>query len=154
PASMHCNGPCKTGDTFYVSPLSQDYVNANGIGAIEDGNVAWYITEVGDPTIVLKSTFSPVLAQSPALITGAENIWYEASGVVEDHIYGNHFPSGGGGGADLAQGGGASAPGEASGNREGLWARMSGSWDSRSGSVTDSVFGSVDTGFNQSTFEV
>ena len=157
PASMKCNGPCKTGDTFYFSPLSNGYITINGIGAIADGNVAWYLTEVGDPTIVTKSTFNPVLAQSPALITGAQNIWYDASGVVEDHIYGNHFPTigGGGGGADLPEGtGAASAPGEAAGNREGLWARMSGSWDSRSGSVTDSVFGTIDTGFNQSTFEV
>lgn len=157
PASMQCFGkPCVAGDTFFISSLSPDYINVNGIPAIQDGLFAWYLTEVGDPHFVLKSTFNPVDGQTPDLITGAQNIWYDASGIVEDHIYGNHFPTvgGGGGGADLAEEPAASAPGEAAGNRSGLWARMSGNWDNRHTSLTDSIFGTIDTSFNQSTFEV
>jgi outer membrane autotransporter protein len=157
PSSMQCFGrACKTGDTFFISPFSPSYIDVNGIGAVQDGMYAYYLTEVGDPHYALKSTFAPTAAQAPNLITGAQNIWYDSSGVVEDHIYGNHFPlaGAGGGGADLPESAGVAAPGEAAGNRSGLWARMSGGWDSRNTTVSDSVLGSVDTGFSQSTFEV
>src|SRR5262249_5295798 len=164
PASKQCFGEaCKAGDTFFIAPQSSSYVNINGIGAVQDGFNVWYLTEQApgpnDPVFVLKSTIASATGGDAAgLITGAQNIWYDISGVVQDHIYGNHFPTigGGGGGADLAEEpGAASAPGEAGGrSNTGLWARVSGNWTNEDSSVTDPIFGSIDTSFDQSTYEV
>jgi len=162
PLSQQCFGvACRLGNTFYISSFSEDYVNVNGIGAVQDGAFAWYLTEQAkvappDPDFVMKSTIAPWTGGDEAgLVTGAQNIWFDTSGVVEDHIYGNHFPAigSGGGGADLAADE-PTPPGEASGDRHGIWARIAGNWTNRDASVADSVFGTVDTSADQSTYSV
>jgi outer membrane autotransporter protein len=129
----------------------------DGYGAVQDAfNHAWYLTEWGnapDPTFSLVQGDSPNALQTPGILTGAQNIYYDASGVVSDHVYGSHFPLGGSGGADLpvdtASGGGGSN------NKTGLWAKITGNWDDQDTTVNDSTLPvSIDTGFSQNTYSV
>ena len=152
------NVACQDGNTFFVSEKSPGYIQVNGIGAIQYGLYAWYLTErppgPDDPTdpYVLVSTYAPSAYETPAFTTGAQNVFYDHSGVVEDHIYGLQLAPGGGaggGGADLALGTTAG-----SNNKTGLWAKASGSWSSQNTQATDSILGTFDTSFRQNTYTV
>jgi outer membrane autotransporter protein len=155
---------CKYGDTFFIASQSQGYIDVGlqgggTVGAIQTGlDHAWYLTEVGfapDPDFYLVSGDAPNAVQTAGLTTGAQNIFYSAGGLVEDHVYGLHFPLTGSGGADLpvTEGGGV-----ASGNHKtGLWAKISGNWDDQDTSVDQTISGTgvtIDTGFSQNTYDV
>jgi outer membrane autotransporter protein len=148
---------CKAGDTFYISDKSDGYINVNGIGAIQKGFYAWYLTEQGDPPdpdFSFISAPAPTADQLPGVVTGTQNIFYDVGGVVADHIYGNHFPAAGSGGADLAVDGSGSTGGGAD---KALWAKISGSWFDTDTSVEQTILGSsatVDTSFKQNTWNV
>ncbi|MBN8993881.1 MAG: autotransporter domain-containing protein [Rhizobiales bacterium] len=167
-ASKTCFGTlCKYGDTFFIASQSQGYVGVSvqgggTAGAVQTGlDHAWYLTEQPsnggsppDPDFYLVSGAAPNGVQTAGLTTGAQNIFYDASGLVEDHVYGMHFPLIGSGGADLpADGGGASSGGE----KTGLWAKIGGSWDNQESSVNQTIMGSgvtIDTSFDQNTYSV
>jgi len=162
---------CKEGDTFFISDKSDGYINVNGYGAVQKGFFAWYLAEfsgiapppgyanINSPsegaTFALVSLPAPTTVQMPGLVTGAQTIFYDTSGVVADHIYGNHFPATGSGGADLPIDG--STPSGGGGKDSGLWAKISGSWFDTSTSVQQSLGGpttTIDTSFNQNTWSV
>lgn len=150
------------GNAFFINSNSDNYIEVDGVGAIQDGLFAWYEVEEGgngdDYDYFLESTFAPQAVQLPSLITAAQNIWHDTAGQVADHIYGNHFPlaGSGGGGADLPVGElpieESAAPGAA------LWAKATGSWTDRNTEVTQTIPPgapvTVDTSFVQDTFSI
>lgn len=149
-------------NAFFIDPNSDNYIEVDGVAAIQDGLYAWYEDESGgvgdDYDYYLESTFAPQAVQLPSLITAAQNIWHDTAGQVADHVYGNHFPlaGNGGGGADLPVGelpvDAAAAPGAA------LWAKVTGSWTDRNTEVVQEIPPAVpvtiDTSFVQDTFSV
>jgi outer membrane autotransporter protein len=158
-----CDYVCKEGDTFFIAKGSDGYVNLNGVGAVEEGfKRTWFLTEeeVGDNPDVYPGDVGFYLRpldgtvsgqQTVGLINGLQNIFYAGTGVVDDHVYGQHFPTMGSGGADLPADGGYGA---GRSDRTGLWAKASGNWVDQSSSISDSILGSIDTGFNQNTYQV
>jgi len=152
---------CKAGDTFYIAPQSKGYVEVGGVGAVQDGAYAWFLHAVGtapDPDYIVVSDWSPADVQIPGLVTGAQNIWYDTSGVVADHIYGNHFPQAGegGGGADLPVG---VAPPTVPAAKPAvsIWGKFSGDHFNRTTAVTETLGGvtsSINTSLVQDTFSL
>lgn len=152
---------CKAGDPFYIAPQSKGYVEVGGVGAVQDGAYAWFLHAVGtapDPDYIVVSDWSPADVQIPGLVTGAQNIWYDTSGVVADHIYGNHFPQAGegGGGADLPVG---VAPPTVPTAKPAvsIWGKFSGDHFNRTTAVTETLGGvtsSINTSLVQDTFSL
>ncbi|KQU99254.1 autotransporter outer membrane beta-barrel domain-containing protein [Devosia sp. Root105] len=160
--SMQCyEVACVEGDTMYIDAASEGYINVDGVGAIQDGFYAWYLHEEGfapDPDFVLESGWAPQAAQLPTLITAAQNIWHDTAGVVADHIYGNHFPlaGSGGAGADLPVGELPIAPDATPGAA--VWAKATGNWTDQNTEVTEIIPPggpvTIDTSFVQNTFSI
>lgn len=160
--SMQCyEVACVEGDTMYIDSASEGYINVDGVGAIQDGFYAWYLHEEGiapDPDFVLESAWAPQAVQLPTLITAAQNIWHDTAGVVADHIYGNHFPlsGSGGAGADLPVGELPVAPDAAPGAA--VWAKVTGNWTDQNTEVTQDIPPgapvTIDTSFVQNTFSI
>jgi len=160
--SMQCyEVACVEGDTMYIDTASEGYINVDGVGAIQDGFYAWYLHEEGiapDPDFVLESGWAPQAAQLPTLITAAQNIWHDTAGVVADHVYGNHFPlaGSGGAGADLPVGELPIAPDAAPGAA--VWAKATGNWTDQNTEVTQEIPPggpvTIDTSFVQNTFSI
>jgi hypothetical protein len=160
---------CRDGDTFFVSELSPDYVNVSGIGFVRDGMFMWGITEeptgqllanIPDPNFYWEATWGPDAYQQPTLITAAQTAWYETGGVVEDHIYGNVFPTmgAGGAGADLSYPAPEVPVPVAKSHSGAIWGRVTGSWANRDtevivdeGEPTELTF---DTGYDQDTYSL
>lgn len=157
-SSCYYNQLCKVGDTFYISDRSQDYLNVNGVGAVQDGLYAWYLTERGgiDPQWVLISDFAPQAVQTAGIVTGAQNEFYDTSNVVGDHIYNTYLFSGGGG-ADLPYADAAAGGATGQGSSHGLWAKVTGNWASRTSTYGQDIGGStvnVDTGSHQDNYSI
>lgn len=172
PDMMCVDRACAEGDTMYIDAASEGYINVNGVGAIQDGFYAWYLHEEEglmaltdapsetaiDPDFVLESAWAPQAAQLPTLITAAQNIWHDTAGVVADHIYGNHFPlsGSGGAGADLPVGELPVAPDAAPGAA--VWAKVTGNWTDQNTEVTQDIPPgapvTIDTSFVQNTFSI
>ncbi|MCK0206659.1 autotransporter outer membrane beta-barrel domain-containing protein [Starkeya koreensis] len=136
---------CKYGETFYISPLSQGYVNIGGYGAVQSGFYATFLRqdEVSSE-FELVTDWGTAAHALPSLITAAQNIWYQSNGVVQDHIYDAYFRG--------------AMPGavESEGNRRILiWARAGGSWATRDNYETSYILGTpvaYDTGYDQNTY--
>jgi len=162
PEDMMCfEVACVEGDTMYIDSASEGYISVDGVGAIQDGFYAWYLYEEGeapDPYFVLESGWAPQAAQLPTLITAAQNIWHDTAGVVADHVYGNHFPlaGSGGAGADLQVGELPMAPDAAPGAA--VWAKVTGNWTDQNTEVTQDIPPgapvTIDTSFVQNTFSI
>jgi hypothetical protein len=160
--SMQCyEVACVEGDTMYIDAASEGYINVDGVGAIQDGFYAWYLYEEGeapDPDFVLESGWAPQAAQLPTLITAAQNIWHDTAGVVADHVYGNHFPlaGSGGAGADLPVGELPIAPDATPGAA--VWAKATGNWTDQNTEVVQEIPPggpvTIDTSFVQNTFSI
>lgn len=162
PEDMMCfEVACVEGDTMYIDSASEGYISVDGVGAIQDGFYAWYLYEEGeapDPYFVLESGWAPQAAQLPTLITAAQNIWHDTAGVVADHVYGNHFPlsGSGGAGADLPVGELPVAPDAGPGAA--VWAKVTGNWTDQNTEVTQDIPPgapvTIDTSFVQNTFSI
>ena len=145
---------CKDGDTFYISPASQNYITVDGAGAIQHGAFAWYLQD-GDPAnqmnYDLVGDYMPTVYQTPALVAGAMAVFYDAANVVSDHLFGGHFKDSGqgGGGADLT--GGSTDPNT---RNSGIWGRASGSWSNQTASVVTGTGPTVSTAFNQNSYNL
>jgi outer membrane autotransporter protein len=87
-----------------------------------------------------------------------QTAWYDTSGYVEDHVYGNEYPQngGGGGGADLPSADASiSPPTAASSQQSSMWGRISGNWSQRDTSVEETAPPlTFDTGLNQNTYNI
>jgi hypothetical protein len=153
---------CKAGDTFYIAPQSKGYVDVGGVGAVQDGAYAWFLHAVGtapDPDYIIVSDWSPADVQMPGLVTGAQNVWYDTSGVVADHVYGNHFPQAGegGSGADLPVGVEPPPMVPATKPTVAVWGKFSGDHFNRTTSVVETLGGvtsTINTSLVQDTFSL
>ncbi|WP_158626047.1 autotransporter domain-containing protein [Arsenicitalea aurantiaca] len=140
---------------FVLSAYSDNYIEIGGRAYIEDGLLAWFLEQdYYDRDFDLVSGWGPGAVNAPRIITGAQTVFYETLGVVEDHIYGGQFAAGGGGGADLlylpeAE---SSAP---AGRQGGVWAKATGSWTDRDTTVTlDGNPDPFDTSSEQDVYSV
>ncbi|HEX4297631.1 MAG TPA: autotransporter outer membrane beta-barrel domain-containing protein, partial [Devosia sp.] len=139
---------CKDGDTFYIASASQGYLDVGGIGAVQDGMYAWYLTqqqntgEDGGSNFVLESDWSPQSQSLGGLLTAGQILWYDTSEAPLNH--GGTGPSG----ADLGAG---QTPAPASGVS--AWAKAVGSYFSRTSSATTGAPPvTFDTSLVQDTF--
>lgn len=159
--ALECGGGgdslCRDGDAFFISENSPNYVNIGGYGAIQNGFFATFLRQ--DETwndFEFVTDWGVDAYAFPSLVTGAQNIWYDTAGVVQDHIYGNHFPlaGAGGGGADMAEP--MPVVAEPVGGPA-LWGKVGGSWTTRDTSVTEDIGGSdvtFDTSYDQDTYSI
>jgi hypothetical protein len=154
-----CDGPCRYGDAFYISPDSPDYISVGATGAIEDGLFAWFLfqDESGPGAdFELRGLVGPKGVNTTNIIQGAVNIALETGRFVEDHIYALQFNGAGGGGADLATDypvvADYAAP-SSGGNRTGLWVKGTGSWIDADSSVTQMGI-EFDTSFDQDIYSI
>jgi outer membrane autotransporter protein len=139
---------CVAGDTFFISDQSQNYVEINGIGAIQHGLYAWGLSasESGSGSEYdLVSDWAPAAQQAPELLTSGTNIFYDMSDLVVDHLSGGYFEGDGG------AGGGGADPVDASKTNAAVWGRVSGSWSKRQATVESTTYGDISSGFNQDT---
>lgn len=151
---------CRDGDDFFVSELSPNYVNVGGVGFIRDGMFMWGLQQrdlAPDPETDWVATWGPDAHDQPVLTSTMQTAWYDTSGYVEDHVYGNEYPQhGGGGGADLPSSDSSiSPPTAASTQQSSLWGRISGNWSQRDTSVQETTPPlTFDTGLNQNTYNI
>jgi hypothetical protein len=143
---------CVEGNSFYVSKLSPDYVNVDGVGFIRDGMFMWGLqeSEVGpDPETDWVATWSPDAHDQPTVVSTLQTAWYDTVGVVEDHVYGNTYPAAtGGSGADLPAA-------SSSGQTSSLWGRITGNWSKRTATIDQDTPPLVfDTSLSQDTYSV
>ena len=145
---------------FYLAQNQPGYIEVDGVGAIQDGLYAWYLdTEWEEGAeYFLVSAFGPQAVQMPSLITAAQGAWYETAGVVHDHVYGQHFPVAGGGGAGADLDVGIEPQQVASAPETAVWGKISGSWTQQDATVEQEVFPAppitIDTSFVQNTFSL
>lgn len=146
---------------FYLAQNQPGYIEVDGVGAIQDGLYAWYMdTEwEGDGAgYFLVSAFGPQAVQMPTLVTAAQGVWYDTAGVVRDHVYGQHFPVAGGGGAGADLDVGMEPQQVANAPESAVWGKISGSWTQQDTTVEQEVFPAppitIDTSFVQNTFSL
>lgn len=145
---------------FYLAPNQPGYIEVDGVGAIQDGLYAWYLDTEWEEgaNYFLVSAFGPQAVQMPSLITAAQGVWYETAGVVRDHVYGQHFPVAGAGGAGADLPVGMEPQQVASAPETAIWGKISGSWTQQDTTVEQEVFPAppitIDTSFVQNTFSM
>lgn len=154
PVENPCDGLCREDDAFFISDLSDGYVNIDGYGATRNGLFASFLSQTTDENAFeLTSAWGPDAHAMPGLTTGMQNIGHFVSGVARDHLYGNYFPAQSVRVSSAGHGTAEPAP-AAAGLKPVLWARASGSWTDRDISVMEVIGGvplSFDTGFDQDT---
>ena len=136
-------------DAFYISNTSTGYVQIAGGDYIQDGLLAWYLQHDADwDDYELVNDWGPGAQNAPAIISGAQQIFYDTLGTVEDHIYGGQFGQSGGGGADVVE----MAPAvEARTADGGIWGKATGRWTDRDRDLTLGGI-AVDGASDQSTY--
>ncbi|WP_187972704.1 autotransporter outer membrane beta-barrel domain-containing protein [Aquibium microcysteis] len=138
-------------DAFFISSLSDDYYEIAGEDYIQDGFLAWFIQhDAGDDDYELVNDWGPGAQNAPAIVTGAQQIFYDTVATVEDHIYGGQFGQSGGGGADVVE---MAPPAAASSPDGGIWGKVGGRWTERDRELTIGGVG-VDGSSDQSTYSV
>ena len=134
---------------FYISSASDGYYQIAGNDYIQDGLLAWYLQHDTDwDDYELVNDWGPGAQNAPAIISGAQQIFYDTLGAVEDHIYGGQFGQSGGGGADVVE----MAPAVETRTPDGgIWGKATGRWTDRDRDLTLGGV-AVDGASDQSTY--
>lgn len=146
------NNTYEPSDTaFYISSMSDDYYEIAGEDYIQDGFLAWFLQRnAADYDYELVNDWGPGAQNAPAIVTGAQQIFYDTVATVEDHIYGGQFGQSGGGGADVVE---MAPPMTTSSPDGGIWGKVGGRWTDRDRELTIGGVG-VDGSSDQSTYSV
>lgn len=138
-------------DAFFISSMSDDYYEIAGEDYIQDGFLAWFIQhDASWDDYELVNDWGPGAQNAPAIVTGAQQIFYDTVATVEDHIYGGQFGQSGGGGADVVE---MAPPMTTSSPDGGIWGKVGGRWTDRDRELTIGGVG-VDGSSDQSTYSV
>jgi outer membrane autotransporter protein len=138
-------------DAFFISSMSDDYYEVAGEDYIQDGFLAWFIQhDAGDDDYELVNDWGPGAQNAPAIVTGAQQIFYDTVASVEDHIYGGQFGQSGGGGADVVE---MAPPMTTASPDGGIWGKVGGRWTERDRELTIGGVG-VDGSSDQNTYSV
>ncbi|MEJ0097464.1 MAG: autotransporter outer membrane beta-barrel domain-containing protein [Bauldia sp.] len=154
---------CQDGDSFYISSKSANYLDVNGHGAIQQGLYAWYLHNQEDEggsdglsDYYLVTAALPTATSTPEVLTAFDNIFFDGvSGVVSDHLYGDHFaapnssPNTANSGGDVPPLGNAD---DHSKTNAAVWGRVAGSWSTQDSSYSSTYGGDFDTSFRQNTY--